>query len=122
MAWEYEPNEAERFYYDHSGYSCWPDEDAEHGRMRGAIELAEAGRVAAEKGWVIGVLPEPCPERSDGYSGPVWMVAVVEDSGEEAGDLEELDVMHQVEAWSEDDPEIRVIYANLVLGLLRSGK
>ena len=42
------------FFYEHAGYSYNPQtETPEQGRMRGAIELAQAEQYAANLGWTI---------------------------------------------------------------------
>jgi len=42
---------AERFFYDHAGYSYGPNETAQQGRIRCAQALAKAEQVAVNLGW-----------------------------------------------------------------------
>jgi len=112
-----ELSEAERFFYEHAGYSYDPEsETPEHGRMRGAVLLAEAEKSAARLGADVTWEDEPEPyDGDDGYEGPCYC-AVLRNSASEV--IASLGMVAFASGTPDGEPYARVVAAELALEAL----
>lgn len=115
--------EAERFFYDHAGYSHGPEETAEQGRERCARELAAAEAAALAAGWWAtteedpDVMDDDAGSRELVESGQAVNLTVVLWGPPEADVLIGRPVEHGslggVVVASDTDPYVRVVAAEL---------
>lgn len=104
---------AERFFYEHAGYSYDPKtETAEDGRVRCARELAIAERKLIEGPYQIHVEPSEFPwDGDEPYDGPLWDMTLYR-LGEYSTDDEIIGSLCCI-AEEEDGPYLRVVAAEL---------
>jgi len=109
--------EAERFFYDHAGFSHHPEtETEEQGRRRGAARLAGVERRARAYGWTY--LWETDDEDSSSFRDdvpayPLYMCTLVTEAGDFAASLGAIDFGPEGD-W-QTDPYRRVVEAELAL-------
>lgn len=104
--------EAERFFYEHAGWSWDPaTETEEEGRLRCARELAAAEARLKAGPFYVGWVPDDVPWDGDvPYDGPLWIVqlwSVADSAGPE--------LLGAIGSVAEEDggPYLRVVAAEL---------
>lgn len=118
-------DDAEQFMFDNMSQISWRKDQGEtehHGHCTTAILLAEAERIARERGWEAEWEPEPdqLGSRGENYTGTLWLVSLW--GPDDDGDMRVLDTRGGVESDS-DMPAAgahhrRVVFAELALGVL----
>lgn len=106
--------EAERFFYDHGGYSYGPSETPEQGRRRSALTLAAAewwfemadGTFELEDEYDLGSATDEQIERIEAGE-TIYVCALARIGGEIVGALGGIEVSDL------DDPYLRVVRAEL---------
>lgn len=109
------------FFYKH-GASSYDPQTEEEVRREGAARLADAERIARNRGWSCNWEIDPTIDSSDFDDGPdawaLWCVVLRDEDGVVIGSLGGVDFGRDVEPWGQ--PYRRVVEAEIALEAMES--